>query len=74
MARWLLPFICTYPCSSVAEILLKHAGVSIHGGARKPEIAAFIEDHGLDFVNLIGTPLRVAALGGPFRGTPTYLY
>jgi thiol-disulfide isomerase/thioredoxin len=47
-------------------------GVSIDGGARKPEIAAFIEDHGLDFVNLIGTPMQMAALGGPFRGTPTY--
>jgi len=47
-------------------------GISIDGGARKTEIAQFIEDHGLDFVNLIGTPAQIAALGGPFRGTPTY--
>ncbi|MBS1236593.1 MAG: thioredoxin [Proteobacteria bacterium] len=47
-------------------------GVSIDGGARKPEIAGFIEDHALDFVNLIGTPMQMAAFGGPFRGTPTY--
>jgi thiol-disulfide isomerase/thioredoxin len=47
-------------------------GVSIDGGARQPEIAEFVEDHGLDFVNLIGTPMQVATLGGPFRGTPTY--
>ena len=47
-------------------------GVSIDGIARKPEIAGFIEDHGLDFVNLIGTPMQMAAFGGPFRGTPTY--
>lgn len=47
-------------------------GVSIDGNARKPEIAGFIEDHRLDFVNLIGTPTQMAAFGGPFRGTPTY--
>lgn len=47
-------------------------GVSIDGGARKSEIATFVEDHGLDFVNLIGTPMQMAALGGSFRGTPTY--
>jgi len=47
-------------------------GVSIDGGARKPEIAEFVEDHGLDFVNLIGTPMQMAAFGGSFRGTPTY--
>ena len=47
-------------------------GVSIDGGARKPEIAEFIQDHGLDFENLIGTPMQMAAFGGPFRGTPTY--
>ncbi len=47
-------------------------GISIDGGARKPEIAQFIEDHGLDFVNLIGTPRQMAAFGGPFRGTPAY--
>jgi len=47
-------------------------GVSIDGGTHKPEIAAFIEDHGLDFVNLIGTPMQMTAFGGPFRGTPTY--
>ena len=47
-------------------------GVSIDGGARKSEIADFIEDHRLDFVNLIGTPTQMAAFGGSFRGTPTY--
>lgn len=47
-------------------------GVSIDGGARRADIAQFIEDHGLDFVNLIGTPRQMAAFGGPFRGTPTY--
>lgn len=47
-------------------------GVSIDGGARTAEIAGFIEDHGLDFVNLIGTPVQMAAFGGPFRGTPAY--
>jgi thiol-disulfide isomerase/thioredoxin len=47
-------------------------GVSIDGGERKPEIADFIEDHGLDFTNLVGTPVQMAAFGGPFRGTPTY--
>ena len=47
-------------------------GVSIDGGARKPEIAEFIQEHGLDFENLIGTPMQMAAFGGPFRGTPTY--
>jgi thiol-disulfide isomerase/thioredoxin len=47
-------------------------GVSIDGGARKPEILQFVADQGLDFVNLIGTPVHMAAFGGPFRGTPTY--
>ena len=47
-------------------------GISIDGSARKPDIAQFIEDQGLDFVNLIGMPGQIAALGGTFRGTPTY--
>jgi thiol-disulfide isomerase/thioredoxin len=47
-------------------------GVSIDGGTRKTEIAAIVEEQGLDFVNLIGTPVQMVAFGGPFRGTPTY--
>ena len=47
-------------------------GISIDGAARQPEIAAFIEDLRLDFVNLIGTPRQMAAFGSPLRGTPTY--
>jgi peroxiredoxin len=47
-------------------------GISIDGKERAADIAQFIEDQRLDFVNLIGTPGQIAALGGPFRGTPTY--
>jgi len=47
-------------------------GISVDGSARKPEILQFVADQGLDFVNLIGTPVHMAAFGSPFRGTPTY--
>jgi peroxiredoxin len=47
-------------------------GVSIDGPERHNEIAQFIDDHGLDFTNLIGSSAQMPAFGGPFRGTPTY--
>lgn len=48
-------------------------GISVDGYENKALAQQFIEDHSLDFPNLIGTPDDVRKLGaGPFIGTPTY--
>lgn len=48
-------------------------GISIDGYDNKALAQQFIDDHALDFPNLIGTPEDVRKLGGgPFIGTPTF--
>ncbi len=51
-------------------------GISIDGYANKALARKFIEDHGLNFTNLIGDPQAMAKFGaGRFVGTPTfYIY
>jgi peroxiredoxin len=48
-------------------------GVSIDGVARKRQAQAFIDDHSLDFPNLLADVGQIAKFGaGVFMGTPTY--
>jgi peroxiredoxin len=50
-------------------------GVSIDGFADRARIKRFIDEHALNFPNLIGTRQDIARFGGgPFKGTPTYLF
>ncbi len=48
-------------------------GVSIDGQAKKRQARQFVDDHGLDFVNLLAEPSQVSQFGaGALIGTPTY--
>jgi len=50
-------------------------GVSIDGFADRVRIKGFIDEHALNFPNLIGARPDIAGFGGgPFKGTPTYLF
>jgi peroxiredoxin len=48
-------------------------GVSIDGQAKKRQAQQFVDEHGLDFVNLLAEPSQVSQFGaGALIGTPTY--
>lgn len=48
-------------------------GVSVDGYANKAKVQRFIDEHSLDFTNLIAEPEQIARFGaGRFVGTPTY--
>jgi len=48
-------------------------GVSVDGYANRGKAQGFIDDHALNFPNLIGTREDAGRFGGgPFIGTPTY--
>lgn len=48
-------------------------GVSIDGQAKKRQARQFIDEHGLEFVNLLAEPSQVVQFGaGALIGTPTY--
>ena len=48
-------------------------GVSVDGYANKAKAQRFIDEHSLDFTNLIAEPEQIARFGaGRFVGTPTY--
>lgn len=48
-------------------------GVSIDGRAKKRQAQQFVDDHGLEFVNLLAEPAQVVQFGaGALIGTPTY--
>lgn len=50
-------------------------GLSVDGVANRRQAQAFIDDHDLNFPNLIGDPGDAAKLSGqPFIGTPTYYF
>jgi peroxiredoxin len=50
-------------------------GLSVDGLANRRQAQAFIDDHDLNFPNLIGDPLDASRLSGkPFIGTPTYYF
>ncbi len=51
-------------------------GVSVDGAGGVKKARAFVQEHGLDFPNLLAEPRQVAAFGaGAFIGTPTfYIY
>jgi len=51
-------------------------GVSVDGYANKAKAQRFIDEHSLDFTNLIAEPEQIARFGaGKFVGTPTfYIY
>lgn len=51
-------------------------GVSVDGYANKAKAQRFIDEHSLDFTNLIAEPEQIARFGaGRFVGTPTfYIY
>ncbi len=50
-------------------------GISVDGPAGRKMARAFVEEHGLNFPNLLGEPRQMSAFGFPFIGTPTfYIY
>lgn len=50
-------------------------GLSVDGVANRRQAQAFIDDHDLNFPNLIGDPDDASRLSGqPFIGTPTYYF
>lgn len=51
-------------------------GVSVDGYASKAKAQRFVDDHSLDFTNLVAEPEQIAKFGaGRFVGTPTfYIY
>ena len=51
-------------------------GVSVDGFANKAKAQRFVDEHNLDFTNLIAEPEQIARFGaGRFVGTPTfYIY
>ena len=50
-------------------------GVSVDGYANKDKALGFIDDHGLNFPNLIGEPRDMSRFGGGmFLGTPTFYF
>jgi len=51
-------------------------GISIDGKARKQQALGFIQEHGLEFTNLLAELPQIQQFGGgPFMGTPTfYIY
>ncbi len=48
-------------------------GISVDGYANKAKAQGFIDEHSLDFTNLIAEPSQIAQFGaGRFIGTPTF--
>ena len=50
-------------------------GVSVDGWNKRKLAQGFVDEHGLDFTNLIAEPKQSVIMkfgGGPFIGTPTY--
>jgi peroxiredoxin len=53
-------------------------GISMDGKQKRTDAEKFLEQHDVNFPNLIGEPMRVANLyqqltGGPWLGTPSFL-
>lgn len=53
-------------------------GISMDGKLKRMDAEKFLQQHDINFPNLIGEPLRVANLyqqltGGPWLGTPSFL-